>query len=284
MSSSPFKPIVVFGDSHLAVGVPARTKLVMDFLEGLPGYTDHIIILGDLFDFWLGAKHLLLPDFAEVLDKLRALTDQGVRISLIPGNRDFLLDDHFVRRTGVDLMDDYQDIDLAGKTIRLSHGDLLCTSDWRYRIWRTVVRNPLVKAFIACTPLFFTRWMAVQMRRVSQSEVKQKNLQGLGFQEAAASEVMQDNAAALIVGHAHFPHTKTIHVKDDEKTFYVCGDWAEIGIYMTLEVDGIFYHVFPSSDREVIDVQHFTEWIALDDRHRIDPAPYLEKFQAASGS
>lgn len=284
MSSNNSKPIVVFGDSHLAVGVPARTKLVMDFLDGLPGYTDHVIILGDLFDFWLGAKHLLLPDFAEVLDKLRALTDLGIKISLIPGNRDFLLDDHFVKRTGVNLMGDYQDIELAGKMIRLTHGDLLCTSDWRYRIWRTVVRNPFVKAIIACTPLFFTKWMAVQMRRVSQSEVKQKSLQGLGFQEAAASNVMQDEATALVVGHAHVPHTKTIHANNHEKTFYVCGDWVEIGIYMTIEEDGIFYRVFPSADREVIDVQHFTEWIALDERHRIDPAPYLEKFNASSES
>ncbi|MDP6117773.1 MAG: UDP-2,3-diacylglucosamine diphosphatase [Planctomycetota bacterium] len=283
MSASSSKPIVVFGDCHLAVGVPTRTRLVMDFLDGLPGYTEHIIILGDLFDFWLGAKHLLLPDFTEVLDKLRSLTDQGISINLTPGNRDFLLDHHFVDRTGVTLMSDFHDIEMAGKTIRLTHGDLLCTSDWRYRIWRTVVRNPIVKAFIAFTPLFFTKWMAVQMRRVSQSEVKQKNLQGLGFQEAAASKVMQDDAVALVAGHAHVPHTKTILVDEDEKAFYVCGDWAEIGIYITLEPDGIFHRVFPSADREVIEVRHFMEWIALDDRNRIDPVPYLEKFQAASG-
>ncbi len=48
------------------------------------------------------------------------------------GNRDFLLGARFCAATGCRLLGDYERVDLYGKPVLLTHGDLLCTDDTRY--------------------------------------------------------------------------------------------------------------------------------------------------------
>lgn len=266
-------PIVFLGDCHLAVGDPDRTRLVLECLESLSGEAARVILLGDLFDFWLGTKHLQLPDFAGALDKLRELTDSGLDLSLIRGNRDFLLDEHFTRRTGVRLLDDYEVVEAAGKKLRLTHGDLLCTRDWRYRIWRVVVRNRITRATIALMPLFLTRWVAIQMRRFSQSEISRKGFRRLGFVKQAAVEAL-DGVDALIVGHAHSPQTIAVEVCGEEKLVYVAGDWKEVGCFVCLDKEGLHHRAWPSQDGRPVEVPHRSSWNDGGELTRIEePSP-----------
>jgi UDP-2,3-diacylglucosamine hydrolase len=253
-------PIVVLGDCHLAVGHPERTRLVLRFLDSVRGTASRIIFLGDLFDFWLGAKHLDIPDFKDVLDKLRELTSGGIDISIIHGNRDFLLDSRFTARTGARLLGDCAVVQAGQLKVLLTHGDLLCTRDWRYRLWRFLVRNPLVKAIIAHLPLPLTRWLAVQMRRFSNSEISRKGLRKIGFVEAAAAEFAQDDIDALVLGHSHEAETRTIHVGGREKLVYVAGKWEETGTYLTLDRSGVRFWRFSLDGSEPADVPHRASW------------------------
>lgn len=252
--------VVVIGDCHLAVGEPERTRLVLRFLDQLPSQGRRLIILGDLFDFWLGAKHLLLPDFQEVLDKLRQLTDQGIDIRLIPGNRDFLLDKHFTERTGIRLLGDFEMVYVETLRARLTHGDLLCTRDWRYHLWRRIVRNRLVRWVIGWMPLFLMRWLAVWMRDLSKGEVKRKAFPTMGFVESAVAGALEGDVDVLIVGHSHTPETRAMRVGGVEKKVYVLGDWQKVGIYLILGNGGISFHCFSEDEARPLEVPHRHKW------------------------
>lgn len=252
--------VFIMGDCHLAVGEPERTRLVLDFLDYLPTQARQLIILGDLFDFWLGAKHLRLPDFRDVLDKLQALTGAGIDIRLIPGNRDFLLDEHFSQRTGIRILGDFELLQVGGRKLRLTHGDLLCTDDWRYRLWRRLVRLKGIRTLIAWTPLFLTRWTAVGMRNLSRREVKQKASSTMGFVKSATVAALGDDADALIVGHAHSPETRTLSVGGKEKWVYVLGDWKQVGVFLSVSEEGIHYRAFPSDSSRPLEIPHRAQW------------------------
>jgi len=256
----PDGPIVILGDCHLAVGRPERTELVLQFLDEISPRASRIVFLGDLFDFWLGAKHLDLPDFRDVLKKLRELTDAGLPIDLIQGNRDFLLDHHFEERTGTHLLGDYTVVESDDLEARLTHGDLLCTRDWRYRVWRSFVRRPIVNALLGWLPLFLTRWLAVLMRKFSQSEVNRKGFSRLGFVEDAATKVAADDVDALILGHAHDAETRTLLAGGREKPVYIAGDWKQGGTYLTIERGEITFHAFTSEGTQPFVPPHRASW------------------------
>jgi len=259
-SPPPDGPIVVLGDCHLAVGKPERTRLVLRFLDSVRCTASRIVFLGDLFDFWLGAKHLDLPDFKDVLDKLRELTDGGLEVWIVHGNRDFLLDDQFAERTGTRLLGDCAVVQFGHQKALLTHGDLLCTRDWRYRLWRFFVRNRVVKAIIAHLPLPVTRWVAVQMRRCSSSRIRRKGLRKIGFVESAAAEFAAGDIDALVLGHAHDAETRTVHAGGRDKPVYVAGEWEETGTYLTLDGSGVRFWRFSADGSSPAEVPHRASW------------------------
>ena len=55
----------------------------------------------------------------------RALSDRGVPVHFIHGNRDFLLGPDYAARAGMTLLHDGSVVDLAGERTLLMHGDTL---------------------------------------------------------------------------------------------------------------------------------------------------------------
>ena len=72
---------------------------------------------------------------------LRDLSQRGVACYVMHGNRDFLYQSGFARRTGARLIADPIIIDLYGEPALLTHGDALCTADRPYQLLRGVVRS-----------------------------------------------------------------------------------------------------------------------------------------------
>ncbi|MGL5285871.1 MAG: UDP-2,3-diacylglucosamine diphosphatase, partial [Aeromonas sp.] len=111
-------------DLHLSATRPDMTACLLDFLRIEARGADALYILGDLFEFWIGdddpsALHTLIA--AAFYD----LSQSGVPIYFVHGNRDFLLGDPVV-------------ITLYGERALLMHGDLLCTLDTGYQRVRRI--------------------------------------------------------------------------------------------------------------------------------------------------
>jgi UDP-2,3-diacylglucosamine hydrolase len=252
---------VILGDCHLAVGTPERTRLVLSFLQYVRSRADRVIILGDFFDFWLGPKHLSIPDYQPILNTLQELTRAHLDIGMIPGNRDFLVDDSFSQQTGVRLLRDFEDVTVGPCSARLTHGDMLCSRDRRYHLWRRVVRNRVVYWGIANLPLSLTRPLAVYMRNLSARETHRKTFQTLGFVEETAVRAIGNGPDALIAGHNHRPEVRPLHTPFGEKRLYVLGDWKDVGIYIRMTRDGIEFRVFTGeAEDSPLEVPHRARW------------------------
>ena len=77
-------------DLHLQTTQLGVTAQLISLLRGEARQAEHVYILGDLFEFWVGDDDPD-PTYAQIQHELRALTDNGVPCSVMHGNRDFLL-------------------------------------------------------------------------------------------------------------------------------------------------------------------------------------------------
>ena len=225
-------------DLHLSADRPATNQQFFSFLEEQARRAQALYILGDLFEYWLGDDELQAggdPLAREVASALRKLSDQRVRVSLMHGNRDFLIARDFCRATGATLLEDPS---LVEGTL-LMHGDTLCTDDHDYQNWRRTVRSADWQRD------FLSR--SIQQRRADILGLREKSRQVIA---ANPSEIMDVNPDAvreafrrhrvrrLIHGHTHRPARHELEVDGARCERWVLPDWYGRGGYLALDDAG----------------------------------------------
>jgi UDP-2,3-diacylglucosamine hydrolase len=216
-------------DLHLHDGQPEITAQFVAFLRGEARQAEHLYILGDLFEFWIGDDD---PDpiYGQVQDELRALTLAGVPCSVMHGNRDFLLGRQFCARTGCRLLRDGAIISLYDQRVLLTHGDVLCTDDRSYQRLRRIVRNPLVQWLFIHLPLARRERIAIRVRVGSQMHTKQAAATIMDVNPDAVISAFARNQVLLMVhGHTHRPAIHQHSSGAITGTRIVLGDWHAQG-------------------------------------------------------
>jgi len=225
-------------DLHLDATRPDATAAFRAFLAALPGDTHALYILGDLFESWIGDDDDdALP--AEVAHRLRAVSERGVRIGFMAGNRDFALGPDFARRAGFDLLEDPKRIDLYGRPAVLMHGDTLCTDDVAYQAFRAQVRNPAWLAHMLAQSLPVRRAFAVQARAGSRDHTSTTAETIMDVNADAVAQSFRDADVDLIIhGHTHRPAVHHIEVDGRACTRVVLGDWFDQGTILIASPGG----------------------------------------------
>ncbi len=212
-------------DLHLNAEQPDTIGLFLEFLRDQARQAEALYILGDLFEAWLG-DDLPLPGYAPVLEAMKQLSDSGIPIYVMHGNRDFLLGPGFEQQSGATLIDDPTVIDLYGSPALLMHGDLLCTDDLPYQAMRQQLRTPQwITAFLekpAQERIDFAR----QLRERSKKETGEKSEAIMDVNPGTVTRYMLDHQVSqLIHGHTHRPATHHIEIEGQPVTRHVLSDW-----------------------------------------------------------
>ncbi len=220
--------ILFVSDLHLSPRSPGATALFIRFLAGRARRAEALYILGDLFEAWIGDDDSGDPFNAEVVTALRAASDAGLKISVMHGNRDFLLGDDFATAAGITLLPDPHVLSTPEWQFVLSHGDALCLDDATYMAFRTQVRNPAWQAALLAKPLGERRAIAAHMREVSESSQRAKDNPYTDLQAAATEDYLRQHGyATFIHGHTHMPATHDHIVDGIHVERWVLADWHE---------------------------------------------------------
>jgi UDP-2,3-diacylglucosamine hydrolase len=208
-------------DLHLGTERPASRQAFMRFLATHTHPGDELYILGDLFDAWLGDDDE--SSFAQsVVDALAARTRAGVRICLMPGNRDLLLGARFAERVGATLLPDPCCRSIEGQRVLLAHGDALCSADHGYQRYRRFIRSPLTRRLLMTLPVAVRRRIAARLRRSSRTHTAAKPTPLLDVVPATVDDALLAHHARLLIhGHTHRP-ARHVHTHG---TRLVLGDW-----------------------------------------------------------
>ncbi len=226
-------------DLHLTGERPAANEAFFGFLEReAPGATA-LYILGDLFEFWVGDDDLADPLNAVVAGFLANTAKAGTPVSLMHGNRDFLLAGEFCRAAGATLLADPTVIDLFGTRTLLMHGDTLCTGDAAYQAWRRLCRSEEWQGPFLAEPLQSRRDRMTALRAQSERDKKAKPATIMDVSDEAVRDALRSHRCdRLIHGHTHRPAHHTVDVDGRTCDRWVLHDWYSGGGYLEVGAAG----------------------------------------------
>ena len=218
---------VFASDVHLSPDHPATTAAFLDFIEReVAGRTKRFYLLGDLFEYWVGDEDGDEPLGAAIANRLHALVDEGIEVSFIVGNRDFLIGAAYAARAGMTLLPDPFEVTVGGVDLVLSHGDALCTDDVKYQQFRAMVRNPAWQQMVLAKPLAERRAMARGARAESEAAKGTKSMAIMDVNDGATCALLAAHPDAILVhGHTHRPAHHVHDVAGARRERYVLTDW-----------------------------------------------------------
>lgn len=219
-------------DLHLSADRPRATEAFFRFLEGPAAAADAVYVLGDLFEYWAGDDDLHEPFSARIAERFARL-GRSVPVHVMHGNRDFLLAQRFARAASTLPLHDPSVVDLYGVRTLLTHGDLLCTQDRRYQVFRRVVRNSVVQGLFMHLPLERRKRIIGGARRMSEGE---KNFKQMDIMDVAPAAVVhafrRHGCIRMIHGHTHRPARHELRVDGRACERWVLSDWYSQGQYL----------------------------------------------------
>ena len=202
--------VALIADAHLSgPGGPAGPLVAQ--LQALPSQgCRRLVLMGDLFQAWVGFPRFETAEIAAVVAALRDLRRQGIEIDYVEGNRDFFL-------AGGPYAEAFDRVALetaftvGGVRYLAVHGDGLNDRDWRYRFWRRLSKSAPVRFAVRHTPRRLAhRAVHSTEKRLSRTNFKHR----AALPEAAirryAERRLAEGHDVLLLGHFHEPRVWTV--------------------------------------------------------------------------
>lgn len=227
-------------DLHLSAERMDTVQVFLRFLADRARRADHLYILGDLFDVWIGDDYRETP-IPDIKQAMRRLSQNGTRLWLMHGNRDFLLGPDFCRETGSELLQDPSLVDLYGTPTLLMHGDLLCSDDQAYQSFRRGIRDPVyIKDFLSQS--IQKRLEQARNYRLKSGEAKSLKPESIMDvnQRTVETYLIEHGAERLIHGHTHRPADHRIELQGKRLYRHVLAQWhPDHGELLCVTPDGL---------------------------------------------
>lgn len=207
-ADAQWRAVDFISDLHLSAKLPGTFEAFRRHLDETPA--DAVLILGDLFEAWVG------DDSGETgfeATCLEAIAEASCRISIgfMHGNRDFLVGTPTLHRSGMFALADPTLIEGFGMRVLLTHGDALCLADTEYQAFRRTVRDPAWQAEFLARPLAERQALAGHLRDESRKRAATRSPDAYDVDPASAVRWLHSAGAAVLVhGHTHQPGSEPL--------------------------------------------------------------------------
>ena len=211
-------------DIHFCSSRPDHLEAFIK-LCAAPKAGDKVILLGDIFEVWTGDDTTGKIEQA-IESCLFDLSCRGVKTFFMHGNRDFLVGRRFCERTKCELLPDPFIWQLPnGTKCLLTHGDIFCTHDKKYKKFRSITRNKLIQWLFLRLPKKRRSSIAGSLRSASKKSQASKSTMLLDAHEPLVNDFLNTYSPIniIIMGHTHRPN---IHVSNNGYRV-VLGDWSD---------------------------------------------------------
>lgn len=217
-------------DLHLSADQPDKVDAFKKLLNGPAKNFDELYLLGDLFEeFWVGNDDTTPPN-PEILLALASLAITQVKVFIVRGNRELLLDESFKELTGVTVLPDISVIKINDQKALIMHGDQLCTLDWKYQLFRKIMTNKFLQALIKFLPYKFRIKLAHGLRPGMTRHKSMKTDVTMDVEPETVEQMMNKfNVSLLIHGHTHKPGIHDFNIDNNFTKRIVLGDWYRKG-------------------------------------------------------
>ncbi len=221
-------PVWLASDLHLSEELPRTVAAFVDWLEAARDQAGSVILLGDVFEVWVGDDVLDAPPawLQPVMTALSALGRQRP-LGWMAGNRDFLVGPRWLNAAGAIAMTDPSRVMLPDGPALLAHGDAWCTGDADYQQFRQQVRSTDWQQAFLARPLGDRMAEAARYRAASKARKPVLDAAIMDVTDAAvAAACEQAGCWRVIHGHTHRPDRHvTARAQGGRLERWVLSDW-----------------------------------------------------------
>jgi len=233
---------VFIADAHLVDPADENYRRLLAFLDDLRGNTRTLYLLGDIFEFWVGYRHVVFAPYVPLLEALRRLREEGTEIVCVEGNHDYHLGPYFEEILDCRVLPDGGAVGIDGRKVYVGHGDLVNPEDRGYRLLRRTLRSRPLRWLMQVVPPDWTWSIARWASRKSRKGHPTKKTRWLP--EAMLTEHAELHFAmgceAVVTGHFHLPLLK----ETDGGTLVALGDWIDQFSYAVWEDGRFLLHTY----------------------------------------
>ena len=224
-------------DLHLTPKKPELYQSFYALLDTIIPDVSRIYILGDLFDYWVD-NEIIDSKNIQILERLKQVSAKSIQVYFIVGNRDFLISKALLKKYNINLLDEPY---YLNDTICLMHGDSLCTSDYKYQLYKKIIRSPKTVQWLHHQSIQRKIKIAKTIRSISSFTNKISKYMPLKKPFAVSNKAILKQWKIkpfdlLIHGHTHLPNTHTLKIHNHTIKRIVLGDWGNS--YNVLRISG----------------------------------------------
>ncbi len=242
MNEAPAAAVLFVADSHFHLRPDrAETRRRDRFCElcRLAQDAGHLVLLGDIFDFWFDYPHFRLRGYEEVLQALDAVRAAGTTLHFVGGNHDVWAAAYLRERYGCEVRPPQSLLVAAGHRVLLCHGDGMFKLDWAYGAFRSLVRAragiALAKSLHPEVLFALSTWLSGRSRCATRDEaatIEQRAAAWLARQPAPGAPGADWDL--MVIGHVHHGFTAS----DRGRTLAALPGWLGALGYGLLDARG----------------------------------------------
>lgn len=231
-------PAYFVSDAHLGIeppgAVPNREAKLVLLLRSWVGKASHVVVVGDLFEFWYEYRYYVASSHMELYRALRELVESGVQVHLLQGNHDFAYGCFFPKNLGVKVHKSLI-LEIQGKKVFFQHGDGVAKSDVGYRFWRKVLDFPLNRWLFRQLHPDWGMGLARFVGRNSRRYGENKKIRLEEYIEWGESVLVREKCDVCIHGHHHIAG-----IWNTEKGVIASpGEWIKKSTILRMENGGL---------------------------------------------
>lgn len=230
--------MIFVADAHFGEGdaeeEERKEQHFLSFLDSLDPEHDHLVICGDLFDFWFEYRYVVAAQYLRTVGKLADAVARGLRVDYVAGNHDFWLRDFFPNRLGIAVHRKDLTIHHDGVRVYVRHGDGLRRSDYGYRLLKRILQNPVSIAMFRLVHPDLGYAMAYFFAELSRKKDAHpyRELDDSDYVAFADAVLASGRAQLVVLAHTH----KRRLLRRPGGVFLNPGDW--LGSYTFGELSG----------------------------------------------
>ncbi len=240
--SRPFPRVIVVADAHLGQVPPAVRAAFHSFLDRVPQPGDHLLIVGDLFDFWFEYQSVIPRKHFATVAKLQEVRARGVPITFVGGNHDRWGGSFFRHDLGIDFFGGEAELDLGGGGRRafVAHGDGLTEQHWTGTVMHRFTRHPVTIAVFRVLHPTIGFWIADLFSRHLADNTKDRAVldRASAAQRQWAADLLtrRRDLSLVIMAHTHRP---VLEAQPDGRAYLNPGAFLDGGRYAVVTRDGV---------------------------------------------
>lgn len=219
-------------DLHIKHEDKTKGLKLLELLKNLPEDTTHLILLGDVFDLWIGSHDYFINKFSKIITEFKKLIERGVETHYFEGNHDIHLKKFWEDEIGMNVHTDEHYFNIDGLIVRAEHGDLMNKEDKSYLFLRKALRTFPMNILATQLPGKLVEAIGDRSSRVSRFYSDRNNQkykdQVKSLTQNYAKDVYKERPFDLIItGHTHVDDDFSFMVGSKNVRSINLGSWLD---------------------------------------------------------